>query len=177
MKKSDLIRVSVILVFLAFASCDLIDKATEVSFDTSVPVTFNVVETASNPTGKSYSDTKTLNVASDPDVAKYASKIKEFKVNKVTYTVYFSSPPSVNFSNGTIKVVSSGKTIASTGTISLSNFSETQLTTDAAGISDLASKLLDDKQETIQLQGTLSSTPVTFTVTFTFYLTIKASAL
>lgn len=177
MKNSNLIRFTAILVFFTFSSCDLLEKADDISFDTEVPITFMVNEPSSNPTGKSYSEIKTLNVASDPDVAKYASKIKEFKVKKVTYTISWSSPSSVNFTNGTIKMVTGGKTIASAGSISLSNFSETQLTTDSSGLSDLAASLLNDKQEQIQLQGTLSATPVSFNVTFLFYLTITANAL
>jgi hypothetical protein len=78
-----LMRISFILVFYVFSSCDLIEKADDVSFDVTVPLSFVVNETATS-TGKSFSDTKTLNVASDDEVAKYASKIKEFKVNKVT---------------------------------------------------------------------------------------------
>ncbi len=171
-----LIRISFILVFYVFSSCDLIEKADDVSFDTTVPITFTVNETAVS-SGKSFSDTKTLNVASDDEVAKYASKIKEFKVNKVTYTVSGANPNSVTFSNGTIKLETNGKTIASVSSVSLSNTSETQLTTDTSGINELTANLLADKQEQIQLQGTLSSTPVSFTLTVKFYLTIAANAL
>lgn len=172
----NLFRISFILVFYVFSSCDLIEKADDVSFDTTVPITFTVNETATS-SGKSFTDTKTLNVASDAEVAKYASKIKEFKVNKVTYTVSGANPNSVTFSNGTIKLEANGKTLASVSSVSLSNTSETQLTTDTSGINELTANLLADKQEQIQLQGTLSSTPVSFTLTVKFYLTITANAL
>jgi hypothetical protein len=177
MKIKNLIQIAFILVFCTFSSCDLIDKATDVSFDTTVPMIFVVNETASNPSGKSFSDTKTIDVASDPEVAKYASKIKDFKVNKVTYTISGANPASVTFTNGTIKIASSGKTIASVSSASLSNTLETQLTTDASGINDLTASLLDNKQAQIQLQGTLSSTPVSFTLNIKFYLTVTANPL
>lgn len=176
MKTKNLIQNFIILVFIAFSSCDLIEKADDVSFDTTAPVTFIVNETATS-TGKSFSDTKTLNLTSDAEVAKYASKIKEFKVNKVTYTVSGANPNSVTFSNGTIKIASNGKTLASVSSVNLSNTTGTQLTTDTSGINELTANLLADKQEQIQLQGTLSSTPVAFTLTIKFYLTITANAL
>jgi hypothetical protein len=37
--------------------------------------------------------------------------------------------------------------------------------------------LLDNKQAQIQLQGTLSSTPVSFTLNIKFYLTVTANPL
>ena len=103
--------------------------------------------------------------------------IKEFKVNKITYTISGADPNTVLFTNGTLKVASNGKTIASASSVSLSNTSEQELAADTAGFNELASLLLADKQESIQLQGTLSATPVAFTVSFKFYVTITANAL
>jgi len=177
MENLKLLRISVFLMFCTISSCDLIDKATDVNFSTTAPVSFVVNETASSSGAIFYSDTKLLNVASDPDVAKYASKINSFTVDKITYTISGANPTSVTFSNGIIKMASNGATIATTGTVSLSNNMETELTTDQAGLKKLTDSLLNSKQEQIQLQGTLSQTPVSFTVVFKFYLTINASAL
>jgi len=177
MKNLKLIRLSVFLMFCTFLSCDLIEKADDVTFSATAPISFVVSETATSSGGQFYSDTKLLNLVSDPEVAKYSSKIKEFKVNKITYTISGATPTSVTFSNGIIKIASNGTTIATTGTVSLLNTSETELSTDANGMKELADLLLDNKQEQIQLQGTLSQTPVYFTVNFKFYLTITANAL
>ena len=177
MRNLKLFRLSVFLMFCTFLSCDLIDKATDVSFSATAPVTYIVNETSSNPAGKLFSDTKLLDLASDPDVAKYASKIKSFKVDKITYTISGANPTSVTFTNGLIKIASTGATIASTGTVSLANSMETELTTDVNGVNALTTSLLNNQQELIQLQGFISQTPVSFTVVFQFYLTISASAL
>lgn len=159
------------------SSCDLFDKADDVSFDAVVPLDFVIDENDDNPSGKTYTDSETLDANSDPDVAKYASKIKEFKVNKITYTISNADPSTVTLTNGTLKVTSSGKTIASASMVSLSNTAETELTADTAGFNELASSLLSDQQEQVQLQGTLSQTPVAFNVKFKFYVTITANAL
>lgn len=177
MKTNALLYILLLFFFGTFSSCDLLDKADDVSFDVTLPLDFVINETADNPSGKNYTDSKLLDATSDPDVAKYASKIKAFTVNKVTYTVSGANPNTVTFTNGTLKVNSTGKTIASASSVSLSNSTETELTTDTAGFNELAAKLLDDKQELILLNGTLSKTPVAFTVKFKFYVTITANAL
>ncbi len=176
MKIKHLIPVFLLLALGTFSSCDLFDKVDDVSFDVTLPLDFAVNETADNPSGKTYTDSKLLDASSDPEVAKYASKIQEFTVNKVTYTISGASDQSITFTNGTLKV-SSGKTIASASSVSLSNTAETELTADTAGFNELASLLLADKQELVQLQGTLSETPVSFTVKFKFYVTLTADAL
>ena len=86
MKIKAKLPILLLLVFSAFSSCDLLDKADDVSFDTTLPLTFIIDENADNPGGMSYSDTQLLDATSDPEVAKYASKIKEFKVNKIMCT-------------------------------------------------------------------------------------------
>jgi hypothetical protein len=160
----------------AITSCDWLEKATDVDFDTTIPVVYTVNETASNPTGKSYTDTKTLNAVSDAEIAKYADKLKGFTVSKITYAVSGANPTTVTFTNGKL-LTTSGKTIASTASIDLSNSSETELTSDATGINDLTSTLKSTKQASITLQGTLSKTPVAFTLTIKYYLTVTASPL
>jgi hypothetical protein len=172
----------IIPLFLLFAlgtisSCDLLSKADNISFEAELPLAFNVDEEAISSGSVTYTDSQLLDANSDPDVAKYASKIKEFTVNRITYRISGASDPSVLFTNGTLKIVSNGKTIATASSVSLSNTAETELNADTAGFNELASALLNDKQEMVQLQGTLSKTPIAFKVDFTFYVTIKASAL
>ena len=58
----------------------------------TIPLSFVINETAVNNSGKTYTETKLLNAASDPEIAKYASKIKEIKVNRITYTISNASP-------------------------------------------------------------------------------------
>lgn len=177
MKTTSFLSILLLFVAVSFTSCDLLDNADDLSFNVTLPLDFVIDETADNPSGKSYTDSELLNAASDPEVAKYASKIKEIKVNKITYTISSANPNTVTFTNGTLSVASSGKTIASASTVNLANTSETELTADTAGFNELAANLLNDKQELVQLTGTLSKTPVAFTVKFKFYVTITADAL
>jgi hypothetical protein len=178
MKTKSFLSILLLIVFGTFSSCDLFDEADDVSFDSTIPLTFVINETAQNPEGMTYSDSELLDVTSDPDVAEYASKIKEIKVTRVTYTISPGADPNtVIFTDGTLKISSTGKTIASVSSASLSNTTETDLISNTDGFNELATKLLDDKKEIILMNGTLSSTPVAFTVKFNFYVTITADAL
>ena len=166
-----------VLLFGTLTSCELFDKADDVSFDVVLPLEFVIDENADNPDGASYSDTQLLDATSDPDVAKYANKIKEFKVNRITYTISSADLTSVSFTGGSLQVASNSQVIATASAVSLSNTAETDLSANLDGFNDLAERLLDDKQETVLLNGTLSETPVTFHVTFKFYVKITADAL
>ncbi len=177
MKIKLLFPILFLLALGTFSSCDLFDKADDISFDATLPLDFVIDEDQDNPGGKDYSSTKTLDAASDPDVAKYASKIKEFKVNKITYTISGADPNTVTVSNGKLVIVSSNKTLATASSVSLSNTAETELTADVAGFNELASLLLNDKQEDVKMDARLSKTPVAFNVRFKFYVTITANAL
>lgn len=177
MKTKSQLSILILIVFSAFSSCDLLDKADDVSFDTTIPLTFIIDENADNPGGMSYSDTQLLDATSDPEVAKYASKIKEFKVNKITYTISAVDPSGVTFNSGTIVVASSGTTIATAGNVALTSVADVELSANTAGFNELASKLLDDKKELIKLQGTFTKTPIQFNLACKFYVTITANAL
>jgi hypothetical protein len=177
MKIKHLIPVFILLALGTLSSCDLFDNADDISFDATLPLDFVIDENQDNPNGKDYSSTKTLDAKSDPDVAKYASKIKEFKVNKITYTISGADPSTVTLSNGKLVIVSSGKVLATASSVSLSNTAETELSSDVAGFNDLASLLLSDQQEDVKMEARLSQTPVAFSVKFKFYVTITADAL
>jgi len=177
MKTKSTISILLLIVFGTFSSCDIFDKADDVSFDVTLPLNFSINETADNPTGMSYSDTELLDAASNAEVAKYASKIKEFKVNKITYSISSVNPSGVTFNSGEIVVSSTGTKIATAGNVFLATVSDVELSVNTAGFNELATKLLDDKKEEIKLQGTFTKTPIAFTLSCKFYVTITANAL
>lgn len=175
MKIKHLFPIFILLALGSLSSCDLFDKADDISFDTELPLEFVIDETQINPNGKDYTVTKVLDASSDPDVAKYANKIKEFKVNRITYSISGVTPSGVTFNNGKLKV--DNKTLASAGNVNITSASDVELTTDAAGINDLASRLLGNKQAEVALAGSFTSTPIKFTLSCKFYVTVKADAL
>ena len=163
---------------MSSASCDLLDKADEITFEAKLPLEFVINETAVNAGSKSYTYSKTLDATQNAEVAKYKDKIKEIKVNKISYVISgYAAPTPVTFTNGKLTVASSGKTIASATSVNLQSAAEADLTTDIAGFNELAELLKADKSETVNLVGTFSSTPVAFKVTAYFHTTITAGVL
>jgi len=174
-----LFPIALLFVLGTFSSCDLFDKVDDVTFNAELPLEFVVNDTRVNngTNAVSYEITKTLDATSDADVAKHTSKIKEIKVNKITYSISDVSKSGVTFNEGKLIIVSSGKEIASAGDVSISAVSNIELTSDAAGFNELASKLLADNKEEIKLQGSFTSTPIAFKLSCKIYVTITANAL
>ena len=171
---------------MSSASCSLFENIPDVAFDAKLPLVFTVQENGTS-TNKDYSNTQTLDATSNAEVAKYKDKIKDFKVNSVTYKItnYTSTPPgtAVTFSNGKMSFGAVGavsSTVATLGSLNLlaaSSGAEQTLTIDQAGLNSMASTLLADKKIDVKTSGVLSSTPVSFKVETTFNVTITASAL
>lgn len=176
MKKISLIMIALLAV-LSF-SCGLLDKA-DVSFDATLPLDFTpITETAVSNTPVSYTYTKLLDATQNAEIAKYKDKIKDFKVNKVYFEITDSQTPDVTFSNGILKVHTTGKTIVTVPSQTVANTTKKELTgVDTAGLNELAELLKKDKQATVALAGTFSKTPALFKVRAYFDVTITASPL
>ena len=174
------ITLNIALIFavvITYSSCSLFEDLDDVSFDTEVPVEFFINETEENPAGKAYSATEFLDLTSDPDVEEYASKIKDIKVNKITYFIYGVSDPGVNLSGGSLMISSTNKTIATLANQGIIESASGELSIDSEGFKELSTRLKNNKSETIKLQGNLSETPISFAVEFVFYVTVTADAL
>lgn len=175
--KTLILNLAILATICLYSSCELFEKAKNVSFDTEAELYFIVNESDSNPTGKSYSSEEFLDISTDPDVVEYSSKIKEIKVNKVTYYVYALTESGINFSAGSLVTKSNNKTIATLTNLTLTEGVTGEFSIDPSGFSDLGARLKANKNETIKLQGNLSETPVSFVVMCVFHITITADAL
>jgi len=165
--------------FMSSASCDILGKADEITFEAKLPLEFLINETAVNTGSKSYTYSKTLDATQNAEVAKYKDKIKKITINKISYKISGYSAPgaTVLFTNGKLTIAASGKTIAEAASVNLQSTAEADLTADIAGFNELADLIKADKSETVNLVGTFSSTPVAFTVTAYFHTTITAEVL
>lgn len=175
-------------IALTLASCDLFEKADDVTFEEELIVYWDADE---NLTGSNvpYSDNQILDLADYPVLAPYIDKIKSVEITKITYHVTdFNNDPHhspVTLTGGTaafgpfdsstpsVTVPMAGASGVNLGTAT----AETTLAIDAASLSKVAKDLLDDKQIKMYSAGTLSTTPVEFTVVSTFYVKITANAL
>jgi len=175
--KTLIVSLGVLALIATYSSCDVFDKAGDITFETEVPLYFYINETEVNEAGKTYTGVQLLDLTDDPDVAKYASKIKDVKVKKVTYHVYALNKTGVNFSGGSLMISSNSKTIATLTNLTLTEGVNGDFSIDASGFNELSSNLKNTKSEVIKLQGTLSKTPISFEVECRFYVAVTANAL
>lgn len=187
--RKPIVKILALFAFaLTFASCDLFEKADDVTFEEELVINWDTDE---NLTGSNvpYEDVEILDLADYPVLAPYVDKIKSVEVTKITYRItnfdnsphgqpvtlvdgiaafgpYDASAPSVSVPMAGASGVNIGAATA-----------ETTLAIDAAGLSKVAKDLLDDKQIKMYSEGTLSKTPVAFRVVSTFYVKITANAL
>jgi hypothetical protein len=176
------------IVAVTFASCDLLDKADDVTFEEELAVNW---ETDENQDGSNvtYSDDQIFNLADYPVLTPYIGKIKSVEITKITYRIEnFDNSPhnqAVTLTNGSAAFGSFDSSTPSV-TVPMATASgvnlgaqtnETTLVIDAANLSKIAKDLLDDKQVKMYSTGTLSQTPVAFRVVSTFYVKITANAL
>ncbi|HEX8040213.1 MAG TPA: hypothetical protein VF490_13740 [Chryseosolibacter sp.] len=166
------------LLGLTLSACELFNKLDDVTFDVTLPLDFVIDEQLVSQNPVVYSDVAILDATDDPEVAKYKDKIREIRLNKITYEISnFAAPGAVSFTNGSLKLAS-GETLVTASSIPLQNTAETELTsTNPAGFNAFAADILGDKQVGVNLDGTFSETPVAFTLTARFYVTITADAL
>jgi hypothetical protein len=179
----------VLAAALAFSGCDLLDKADDVTFDAVIQVDWVADENADG-TNVVYTQSETLELASNAEIEKYQSKIKEIKITKITYAIadYNAAPhnSAVIFSNGVASFFALGSSVpvgtamyaaSATGVNLQTTTSETDLIIDADALSEVAGVLKADKQIVMTTNGILSQTPVSFRVVSKFYVTITANAL
>jgi hypothetical protein len=192
--KSLIFRSGIGLVFLSalavsFTGCDLFDKVDDVSFNEEIEVTWTIDE---NGTGQNvpYTHEETFDLESNAEIKKYIHKIKDVKVEKVTYRItnYDAAPHNsqVFFNSGvasfstmgsTTPVVSVPFAATASGVNLQTTTSDTQLTIDGPGLNSLAAVLKQEKKAKMRATGTLSQTPVSFKVVSTIHVKITAEAL
>jgi hypothetical protein len=188
MKMRSLLSVLALITLLLFNSCDIFDKLGQVTFDTELTTTFTVDETGTF-TNRNYTANRTLDATTDADIQKYKDKLKDFRINDVSYKISGYSTTAglsdVTFSNGKFSFGDADATTPSVA-VSLANAlnlrdlsttgveTKLPLPTDA---NTLASLLQSDKKLKVYAEGTLSRTPVKFSIEVTFFVSVTADAL
>jgi hypothetical protein len=187
--KNPLIKSVLLFVFaVTFASCNILDKADDVTFEEELAVNWDT-DINTDGTNVQYEDFQTFDLADYPVLAPYLNKLKSVEVTKITYRVEnFDNSPhnlAVTLTNGLAKFGPADSStpsvtvpMASASSINLGTATtETALAIDAAGLSKVAKDLLEKKKVKMYSTGTLSKTPVSFRVVSTVYVKITANAL
>ncbi len=168
----------------SFYSCDLLDAADDVTLEEELTLDWNTDENADG-VNVPYSHDETLKLENSSAIAPYLNKIKTIEITSITYHIEnFNNDPHhspVIMTNGEAKFGPSGSVTApmadATGVNLQTQTTETTLNIDAAKLSQIAQMLKDNKEVKMTATGTLSKTPVSFTVVSTFHVKITANAL
>ena len=187
--RKPIVKILALLAFaLMFASCDLLDKADDVTFEEELVLNWDADENL-EATNFPYTDSEILDLADYPVLAPYVDKIKKVEITKITYHISnFDNSPHGQPVTLTGGFASFGPYDSNTPTVTApmaaaggvnlgAATAEATLAIDAAGLSTIAQTLLDDKQVKMYSTGVLSKTPVAFRVVSTFYVKITANAL
>ncbi len=173
---------TLLIALFSFSGCDKIDDATDVSFDVEFEGEF-VINEASDLDEEPYSSTLTVDAKSNSKVADYAAKIKDIKVNKITYRITdYAASGAITFLNGKMSFGNVGAAptvVATVGSLNLQTQGgvETELDINESELNEIAATLLQTLEVAVYTEGTLSDTPVAFKVPVKFYVTITANVL
>ncbi len=164
-----------LLYILFFSSCESVEELADVNFDTTLTKTIPVAA----GTTDEMTTFVTLDATSDPEIMKYASKIKSFEITELTFAVenYNTAILSEIYFNGVFgfsKVSDSSPTktcgisplnithIAGTGSFTVNPCT--------ALANDLANVFTEENSAKIYLKGAFTQAPLSFN----FVVTVKA---
>ena len=175
-----------VLIAFLFSGCDIFGSADDVEVKVELDVIFQADENGEFSNVTYVGDPVHLDLNTVPELQPYLDKIKEVKITKIEYSItgYTSEPPgtAVIFTDGKMMYESAAGTneseLSAVTTVNLMTASGVyELPINQPGFDGLAALLLDKNEAYVFTQGTLSSTPVSFNVPTTFYLTVRASAI
>ena len=185
MKKNNILFANILLVMLSILflpGCSLFDKIDDISFDSKLTETLDVVD---NSTGQNvaYSEIIVIHATTDSEINKYLDKIKGFSLNKLTYQVVGNSSQQqgITFSGSFSysAIASSSTTVLATITnLNLDDLSTVHnLPISQSDIKAINNLLKNDKAIKFYLEGFVSETPVSVLVEITLDVTVEADAL
>jgi hypothetical protein len=180
-------------LFIGFAflgsslSCDLFDKADDITFDVEIKHTF-VIDENFDSQGSSvvYFDSDMIDPNQNAEFAKYKDKIQELTINEVAYTVtdYDPANPGVIFTNGmgSFSASAGNNSAFASANLAIQNVQASvggsfTLNYSVSDLQQIATRMKDLQPIYFQVGGTFSSTPVAFKVPVTLKCTITADAL
>jgi hypothetical protein len=186
MKPRFVLSVVALAILGLFNGCDFLDNLGQVTFDTELSTAFEINETVVANT-RNYVANQVLDATANPDIQKYRDRIKDLRINDVSYKITgYTAPagvPRVDFSNGRFGFGDADVNTASV-TVSLPTLNLRDLNTTGAetrlplpDATTLAALLKTDKRIRVFAEGTLSPTPVRFNLEVKLYVSVTADAV
>lgn len=169
------------MLMMSFSGCDLLEDAKSIDFDVTLQDDFLV--NASEEDGTAYTQELILDATADPDIRDNLSKIENYSINKIEYSIsgYSGSPEnlfsgSIQFSNLTS---GSGQFSASLNNINLSaasNAGSQTLPLSDNDLRELESILKNANGLKVFLNGNFTEVPVSFSLNIKLSVKVEADA-
>lgn len=166
---------------LTMSGCDLFEDAGDVTFNRVLTANINVNAGAAD---QNIADVLLIDAENDAEVQKYADKIKEFKVNSITYKITnYNGPSPCQFTNGSMRfsqsATNAGNVVASVASLDLSTAvgQDKDLGAASSVTTQIENFLKNDRKVYIHVAGNLSQVPVSFTLQVSFDVSVTANAL
>ena len=172
-------KISVLLLtMIAVISCDKLEELADIDFTQSFTETVSVNVSEESETPQSWSESSTINIASNSMVQEYKDLIKNITINSLEFKIDgFLGAEDATISDASM---SFGETSITLEDINLeeSDTNNTVYTvSDASQLNAIADELQEANLITATLSGTISGTPVKFDVIITLNITVTANAL
>ncbi|MDB4108468.1 hypothetical protein N9551_02560 [Flavobacteriaceae bacterium] len=172
-------KISVLLLtMIAVISCDKLEELADIDFTESFTETVSVDVTEESETPQSWSESSTINIASNSMVQEYKDLIKDININSLEFEINdFLGVEGATISDASM---SFGETSITLEDINLQE-ADTNNTvfpvSGAAQLNAIADELQKANVITTTFSGTISGTPVKFDVIITLDITVTANAL
>lgn len=167
-----------LICLLLFGSCDSAEDLADVNFETTLTKTIPVTVVFTDE----MTAFVTLDATSDPEIMKYASKIKSYEISELTFAVenYNTTITSEIYFNGVIGFSKIGES-SPTKTCAISPLNITHVAgtgsftvnTCTSLANDIAALFTNDNAVKIYLKGTFTKAPLSFN----FVVTVKAKVI
>lgn len=169
---------------LLFSACNLFDDVVKVELPVKLEQIIEVNDITTG-TNKTYTQSVLLDATANKDVNTYKDKIKDFRINKITYVISDFVGTTGTKSSGQIGFSQKDQTAATVfGTITDVDLASSSaagtsydLTVDNIGQATIATLLRDDKALKIYMSGSITKTPARFKIKVILDVTVNANPL
>ncbi|NOX87064.1 MAG: hypothetical protein GXO86_14075 [Chlorobi bacterium] len=159
-----------------FSGCNKAKEALDVTFNANYKTNLNV-DVPAVARSVTFSESETIDPASDPEVSKYWDKIKKFEVQEITGSI-ISISKNVTLVSATLSVFNETKNAQWTFTNVPLAVGTTLTLDNSNGQWDTVAQILQDKKVfTVSVNGEVSEGDVSFTILVTIKTKVTANPL
>ena len=167
----------VVILFLLFTqACDKVNDLNTIDLNSDLEKSYTANITDSDPL--TVNETFNVEAGNDDKIKKYIDHIQDYTVNKVTYKISDYSGASGILLNGNLNIGSVSVAVTDLDLQAASTSGTVyDLQLSQADLDAIAADFKDGNSISGSLQGSVSDKPVTFTVTISISVTVKAQVV